>query len=436
MKTRILISLLLLLFSTIVQGQNNYDRGFKAGYKEGYCYNDFGCISPIPPITPIPLIGERADNYKDGYNRGFKRGLEDKQTKGGTSGDSNENKGSRTAQPAKANFIDTYVPADYSLLMNILSIKHAQNERNEQLRKEKITALINQVKSYYNSLPSYPNSIKDGWHKVIATDNYDLCEEQKVYVENNKVTKYVIDNWYNKKVIYPALIKDARTMIQLEQDNGIITMIDLFFLESINNPGSKTSVPIEAGKVSFWTNLKDAHIKLYFDNKYVGEFSNYFTEGIPNCGQQGTISFSYKPGTYQYNATSQGTWGNTTWNGAVAITSGGCTLHGILKHSPKESRIPNVKDKKIREILKREQAEEYAEKAYQYLSEGNSDMFLRYSMAAIRQGKNSLKLHYDRGRVYESIGDNKNARKEYKKAEKGGWKEAQEALKEMKENKM
>lgn len=242
MKTRILISLLLLLFSSIIYGQNNYDGGFKAGYKAGYCYNDFGCISPIPPITPVPLIGERSDNYKDGYNRGFKRGLEDKQ-KAEHRENSKEDKDSRTAQPAKAEFIDTYVPIDYNLLMNMLSIKQSQNERNEQLRKEK---------------------------------------------------------------------------------------------------------------------------------------------------------------------------------------------SGIMKRSLKESRIPNVQDKRIKEILKRDQNEEYIEKAYQYLSEGNSDMFLRYSLAAIRQGKNSLKLHYDRGRVYESIGDNKNAKKEYKKAEKGGWKEAKEALYKMK----
>lgn len=66
-------TLTLLLLTFVAFGQyNDYDRGFKNGYKEGYCYNDFGCIAPIPPITPIPLIGESNDNYQDGYNRGFK----------------------------------------------------------------------------------------------------------------------------------------------------------------------------------------------------------------------------------------------------------------------------------------------------------------------------------------------------------------------------
>lgn len=56
----------------------NYCRGFSDGYKEGYCYDRFGCIAPIPPVCPILEIGESQDSYKDGYNRGFKTGLQDR----------------------------------------------------------------------------------------------------------------------------------------------------------------------------------------------------------------------------------------------------------------------------------------------------------------------------------------------------------------------
>ncbi len=73
-----LTTLILLLFSIIALGQTEYGRGFKNGYSEGYCYKDYGCIAPIPPITPIPYIGESNDSYQDGYNRGFKLGLEKK----------------------------------------------------------------------------------------------------------------------------------------------------------------------------------------------------------------------------------------------------------------------------------------------------------------------------------------------------------------------
>ena len=83
-----LLFLIALLLSLSTLGQSDYSRGFQNGYKVGYCYNDDGCLPPIPPITPMPRIGESQDNYQDGYNRGFKQGLEDKQAK--KSGSSNK----------------------------------------------------------------------------------------------------------------------------------------------------------------------------------------------------------------------------------------------------------------------------------------------------------------------------------------------------------
>lgn len=70
-----------LLLSLSTFGQSDYSRGFQNGYKVGFCYNEYGCIAPIPPLTPMPRIRESQDNYQDGYNRGFKQGLEDKQAK-------------------------------------------------------------------------------------------------------------------------------------------------------------------------------------------------------------------------------------------------------------------------------------------------------------------------------------------------------------------
>lgn len=331
MKKQILISLLL-LFTTMIYGQTKYDIGFKTGYKEGYCYNDIGCIAPIPPITPIPLIGENSDSYKDGYNRGFKRGLEDKQVKKTSSGNSQGSCGGRTSQSAQAQFQSTVAPIDYNLLMNIISMKQAANEKNEQQRREKSIGLMDQVKSYYNSLNSYPDLVKNGWHKVIAMDNYDFCEERKVYVENNKVTKYVVDNWLNRKVSYPVLINNAKAMIQLVQDNGTTAIVDLYFLEDINNPNSYTSPPLQSGKISFWTNLKSSgSMELYFDGMYAGTFTSYFKDGTPNCGQDGTITIECKPGTYKYYATGQGFWGSKSWEGSVTIKEGGCSLQGLVK---------------------------------------------------------------------------------------------------------
>ena len=55
-----------------------FSEGFQDGYKKGYCLGDGNCLPPIPPIIPIPAIGENYDSYQDGYNRGFQMGLDAK----------------------------------------------------------------------------------------------------------------------------------------------------------------------------------------------------------------------------------------------------------------------------------------------------------------------------------------------------------------------
>ena len=324
-------TLTLFLLTFVAFGQyNDYDRGFQNGYKEGYCYNDFGCISPIPPITPIPLIGESNDNYQDGYNRGFKRGLEDKQAKKSNSGG---NQGGQGTYVPQQQYQSTYVSPNYDLLIKALEMKQAQYERDEQQKKEKAVGMMSQVKAYYNSLTTFPDKISDGWHKVISMNNYDFCQERKVYVVDNKITKYVIDDWMEKSFSYSPVINKAKAMGQLINDDGSNgDMVELYFLEYINNPNAVTSTPTGSGKISFWTSWKNSgNMELYFDGMYVGKFTSYFGDGSPNCGQNGTITLTYKPGTYSYRAVSTGGWATKTWEGTVTIYAGGCQLQGLSK---------------------------------------------------------------------------------------------------------
>ncbi len=64
--------IILLLFIPLVSfGQTPYDKGFQAGFKKGYCQDDpLGCISALPPTSPIPEIGEDFNSYNDGFVRG------------------------------------------------------------------------------------------------------------------------------------------------------------------------------------------------------------------------------------------------------------------------------------------------------------------------------------------------------------------------------
>ena len=63
----------LLLIQSAVKADSGFCAGYKDGYAAGWCYEDNFCIDPIPPICPIPKIGE--SGYQDGYNRGFIDGL-------------------------------------------------------------------------------------------------------------------------------------------------------------------------------------------------------------------------------------------------------------------------------------------------------------------------------------------------------------------------
>ena len=68
------ILIIICVLALVSFAPSNYCEGFKSGYKDGYCYKKVGCISPIPPICPVPKINEE-NTYKGGYQRGFRLGL-------------------------------------------------------------------------------------------------------------------------------------------------------------------------------------------------------------------------------------------------------------------------------------------------------------------------------------------------------------------------
>lgn len=316
-----LFSTLLICTVTVVVtfSQTTYNRGFDAGYEAGYCYNDIGCLPPLPPIAPIPRIGENSNSYQDGYNRGFITGMEKKQksyTRSGTS---------QGRQQPSNNYNQS--------LLNALELKTQQLQRQKAIEKEKAVAKMEQTRRYYSSFSNYPKKVANGWHNVIALNNYDFCEERKVYVMDSKIAKYVISNWLEKEVFMSGPINGGKGFITLNQDNGNTgDFIDIYFIDYLTNPNSRADKPIKPGKISFWTNWKQsASMKLYFEGLYVGNFKSYFEKGRPVCGQNGTLTVTWKPGTYRYKVTTEGGFVSRTWEGTITITEGGCSLQGLSK---------------------------------------------------------------------------------------------------------
>jgi hypothetical protein len=132
-----------LLLSLSTFGQSDYSRGFQNGYKAGYCYNDPGCINfpPIPPMAPMPRIGESQDNYQDGYNRGFKRGLEDKQAKKSSSSGKTEQQGDYSAPFFGASSFD---PVEFNKRQGLLKYQD-KRFREEKIAKNITEALDNMM---------------------------------------------------------------------------------------------------------------------------------------------------------------------------------------------------------------------------------------------------------------------------------------------------
>lgn len=157
------------LLTFVAFGQyNNYDSGFKNGYKEGYCYNDYGCIPPIPPITPIPLIGESNDNYQDGYNRGFKMGLENKQAKKGNSENKQNGQNIYNPQP----YVSTYVSPNFNAIIQAGEAMQARYDKNIAYRDDLIKWVFDLKKQSNDK--QFLDELDSEYNKLKAMDGKDF----------------------------------------------------------------------------------------------------------------------------------------------------------------------------------------------------------------------------------------------------------------------
>ena len=75
---------------------------------------------------------------------------------------------------------------------------------------------------------------------------------------------------------------------------------------------------------------------------------------------------------------------------------------------------------------------EYSNEAYEAYNRGDKYGFITYTNYALETGWYNAKMYYDRGQVFQSLGDMKNAKREYKKAKKHGYYQAEIALNQLK----
>lgn len=196
-------------------------------------------------------------------------------------------------------------------------LHHEMTVEDANRRAREIQSRIHQVNNYYASTSSsHPNSITDGWHEAWATNNNDICEVVKVWVQENKVGK-LFANDYNQMAISSATsINSARCMLQIEG----MDFFDLYFLAAISDPNERASPPLKPGSISIYGE-KHRPTSVYLDGEYVGTLDTFPRE-TPNCYGDGTIDLDLRPGTHKIVAEA----GSKRWTTTVNVIEADCVV--------------------------------------------------------------------------------------------------------------
>lgn len=178
------VIIVLFLFSNQLEAQitiNEYDKGFKVGFKEGYCYNSgIGCMPPITPLTPLTRIGESLNSYTDGYNRGFQIGIDFQRLN--VSNELGYLPNSFT-YPKRETFksSDYIPPIDLGLLATVLARKQAiYNTRSEWIQNsfDRISDLSYSIlkersAKYHQAMMTVVDQFRD----ILNNSNYDITND-------------------------------------------------------------------------------------------------------------------------------------------------------------------------------------------------------------------------------------------------------------------
>lgn len=262
------------LITSFIYSQTDFSRGFQKGYKDGYCYQVYGCIAPIPPLSPMPNSNESPHSYKQGYQKGFLIGKQAKSNK------SNNNSFDRNTPREYPNYVQ---PFDFDLIEKGLRYKQQKyNKQQKNFIKKKEAELYKSCQKSmetYNKTKQFLDDYKD---KILDLKNLEsllttLYNPTKIF---NKYLKQGVDN-----------IDDANRFInELKQNDKmindrIVSKTSEIVSWFINNPNTYVIGTFKSNKKSEYSYSftaktyqkdKDSHVgtKFLFEKNMLAIFNN------------------------------------------------------------------------------------------------------------------------------------------------------------------
>ncbi len=215
----------------------------------------------------------------------------------------------------------------YDLAGDMFNSYQADKQKKEL--EAKMRAKVQQIKAYYETLGEYPQTVADGWHNVVILAGDEFIDDRKVYVEKNKITRVVYDDWYEVELSFSGPIKSGKTGLQVKNGVGAEQgLLEAYFINYIADPESRATPPLKPGRVTFWTNnprYKEMYV--WFEDARIDNFKQrYDFENPPVCTSDKEIVIIYKPGTYKYKISMSKGGSMVVNEGKVTIKENGCEI--------------------------------------------------------------------------------------------------------------
>ena len=222
-----------------------------------------------------------------------------------------------------------YATFEFSNILTANYNNKKELQRQENAKKQAI-AKLGMIKTQYLEYTTYPATIIDGWHSAIATDNLNFCKDVKVEVKNNKIIKFILDNYIPMNFMSTREIKNAKNIVTIKNFNDEqLNIVELFFIYDIDEPRIVPE-PLKPGYVCFWTDINRNYekIEIKVDQVNMERFTVSY-DSKPDFFSNGMVCRILKPGTYSMVANGAG----KRWKSTFEIKENMCLEYRLGKYS-------------------------------------------------------------------------------------------------------